>query len=338
MRYSYNAVEIPATGYAHAAAMNRAALSILGHGEVGDDDNPDVVIDHNALAYLPGREPGPLRIACTTWELLSPAPARLQPSGYDVVTMPSWFALRHSGLTGSRVRHGLPTDYARPSTRHDETFRFYVIMERPAAHKNLEGLVAAYAHAFTAEDAVHLTVKLRQGWDDVHNAVVGALAALCEPEHKDDLPAIEVVAEEWGTDEIQALHARSDCYVSLARGEAFGIPVLEAATMGNHVIVPEQGPYAEYLSATQVDYIRCHEQPAAVPPEFDGEYVVRHAPLGVSVRGRWVEPDRCHAASLMVRAVLNRGSRYRELPVDTMWDVVADWEQLLTDRQIKPHA
>jgi hypothetical protein len=252
--------------------------------------------------------------------------------------MPSWFALRHSGIAGTRIRHGLPTGYARPSTRNDETFRFYVIMERPAAHKNLEGLVAAYAHAFTAEAAVHLTVKLRQGWSDVNRAVIGALAALCEPEHKGDLPAIEVVAEEWGTDDIQALHAKSDCYVSLARGEAFGIPVLEAATMGNHVIVPEQGPYAEYLSATQVDYIRCHEQPAVVPPEFDGEYVIRHAPLGVSVRGRWAEPDRCHAALLMARAAANKALRYSKPPVDTMCDVVEDWAQLLGDHQIKPHA
>ena len=339
MRYAYSAVTVPSTGYARAAAMNRAALAELGHEEVLETDDPDVIIDHHALLHLPtylvpkSITAKPLRIAVTTWELTTPIPDHLYPWTYDVVAMPSHYARKCAKKDWSAldvIHHGLPADYQQPSARGKE-FTFYTIAERPSHHKNIDGLIAAYAHAFNATDPVRLHIKLHGPSDAMSQPIQMAFQALCGPDHdKDMLPTIWVTAEEWDDDQIRQFHAQGNCYVSLSRGEAFALPVLEAATMGNQVVVPAMGPYMEYMSKGRTRRIQCHETPAVVPPELAGTKLVRHAPGGVSVKGRWLEPDRCHAATLMRQAYEENAPRYPDPPVDTFKNTLQDWYELLS--------
>jgi len=50
-----------------------------------------------------------------------------------------------------------------------------------------------------------------------------------------------------------ALHARGDCMVSMTRGEAFGIPLLDALSTGNAIIAPDWGGHVDFLREPFID-------------------------------------------------------------------------------------
>lgn len=77
-------------------------------------------------------------------------------------------------------------------------------------------------------------------------------------------------------------HPRVRCYVSLTRGEGFGLPTLEAAACGLPVIATDWSAHVEYLNAGR--WTRVSRTLSPVPKSrIDGSIFVDGA--------RWAEPD-----------------------------------------------
>jgi glycosyltransferase involved in cell wall biosynthesis len=77
-------------------------------------------------------------------------------------------------------------------------------------------------------------------------------------------------------------HPRIRCYVSLTRGEGFGLPTLEAAAAGVPIIATDWSAHTEYLNVG-----RWTKVPRAIVPvpkaRIDGSIFIDGA--------RWAEPD-----------------------------------------------
>ena len=68
---------------------------------------------------------------------------------------------------------------------------------------------------------------------------------------------VRLVTRDLADAEVEALHARGDCYVSLCRSEGWGIPPFDAAARGTPVVITGFGGHLAYLdadSAYLVDY------------------------------------------------------------------------------------
>jgi glycosyltransferase involved in cell wall biosynthesis len=126
------------------------------------------------------------------------------------------------------------------------------------------------------------------GWFTLARALAG----------RSDVPAIELSTRTLTEAEIDDLHRRGDCYLSLSRGEGWGLGAFDAAAWGNPVIVtgwgaapeflPEGYPYLVHydLVATTTD------EPDTVWRPIEGE--------------RWAKADVAHAASLLRRLYEHR--------------------------------
>ncbi len=112
--------------------------------------------------------------------------------------------------------------------------------------------------------------------------------------------------------DLDALHTRGDCYLSLCRSEGWGIPAFDAASWGNPVVITGYGGHLEYLddeSAFLVDY----------------ELVPVDDPAGGMSYTRdqnWAEPSIMDAARLLGQVIADpeeasaRGSRARQRVID----------------------
>ena len=90
-------------------------------------------------------------------------------------------------------------------------------------------------------------------------------------------------------DEMKGLHARGDCYVSLDRGEGFGLNPFAAGACGNPIIVSGWGGSLEYAKEDNSYLIKCLETPVSgMPwsPWYRGDQL-------------WAEPNIKHASELM---------------------------------------
>ncbi len=110
---------------------------------------------------------------------------------------------------------------------------------------------------------------------------------------------VRIHAEAWDESEIDALHERGNCYVSLHRGEGWCYPLFEAAARGTPVIATEYSGPTEYLSPQAHRMVRFTLGPVGQ------RYAYYHPNM------RWAEPDLEHASQLM-REVFEQPDRARE--------------------------
>jgi glycosyltransferase involved in cell wall biosynthesis len=94
--------------------------------------------------------------------------------------------------------------------------------------------------------------------------------------------------------QIHALHRRSDCFVSLTRGEGWGLGAYEAAFHGKPVIMTGYGGQRDFLQPEWTSFVDYTLTPAEPAGAF--ERALHHPPQ------RWAQPDPAHARRLM-RAV-----------------------------------
>ena len=148
------------------------------------------------------------------------------------------------------------------------------------ARKNPIGLVAAFSAAFRPGEGAHLRIDCADAATD-HESHAGLLEAAAA--HED----IEVVDRGLSLTEVRSVTAASDCYVSLHRGEVFGLAMAEAMWFGKPVIATDHSGNLDYMTGDNsrpVDY-------RLVPIPAGQEYLP-----GIAT---WAEPDVAHAASLM---------------------------------------
>lgn len=160
-------------------------------------------------------------------------------------------------------------------------FVFYSLFEwqqRKSPHE----LIETYLREFSDDAGPVLVVKANPG------AAAAAAQTLEQARARTKSGArVELRCEAWSDAEIDALHARGDCYVSLHRGEGWGYPLFEAAARGTPVVATNYSGPLEYLNEHDHALVRYRLAQVRQP------YVY------YSPRMRWAEPDCAHAAALM---------------------------------------
>jgi hypothetical protein len=102
--------------------------------------------------------------------------------------------------------------------------------------------------------------------------------------------------------ELLTIHNTSHCYVSAARGEAWGLGAFEAALLGNPVIMPGFGGQTDFLDTyagwTKVPHFLTpaigQDFQAALPFEVAGlrfKPMTAGVPMGLQADQHWAEPD-----------------------------------------------
>lgn len=269
----------------------------------------DVVLVHLTPEYFPrwrAREAGRRMVGYTVWEFdVVPAHWPSALAVMDALVVPCEWNRRvfvtagvtrpvavvpHIGGGCSTMARPLVLDGVRP-----DDFVFYTISawnERKAPHITLQSFLEAFDH----EDPVVLLLKTwnvnerrrKPGfwWHRVLRHLATTRREIAALRKASGSSARVVVLTDPLTDaEIQALHGRGDCYVSLTRSEGWGLGAFEAAFAGKPVLITGHGGQLDYLPASlayPVGYrlVTCgngHGAPGA----------------------RWAEPDREAAARRM---------------------------------------
>ena len=218
------------------------------------------------------------RIAYTTWEtdripshwlpLLRTADALVVPSRFNAA------AFGTSGYAGpihtiGHVRRHRFNEFSaaelsevRQSFGLNEADTVFYTVNRFDPRKAIEPLVRAFAAAFTAADPVALVIKTTHvahgppPWYptvDPTKEVARILQSCASDDGNAPIqpPKIRVITEGDGSGRnVDALHMIGDCYVSLTRGEGFGMGASEAATLGTPVIMTAWSGHMDFLGPT----------------------------------------------------------------------------------------
>ena len=195
----------------------------------------------------------------------------------------------------------------------DDVIAFYTIA-RWDPRKAPWLAVQAFLAAFTADDPVALVVKTTYGIQSPPPDTWGAgtpaygttaleIARLLR-EHPHP-PLVRLEVGDFSDDRMAGLHSRGDCYVSLARGEGWGLGAFDACTYGNPVVTTGWGGQLEYL-----------DPEAAWLVDYDEVSVVHHWRLSYSADQNWAEPRLDHAVNLLREVAGDlSGARQRAAPL-----------------------
>lgn len=193
---------------------------------------------------------------------------------------------------------------------------------------------------------------LRKGWDVLLDAWADAfvpgddvcLVLRAYPGERKNPPLARRIADHWRArglrpedvapvilldrfipdEEMPALYAAADAYVLPSRGEAWGVPYLEAMAAGLPVIGTRWGGQLDFMDDGNSYLIDTHGL-EPVPPEQTAEspyYEAGHS---------WAAPSRRHCAELL-RRVFERREEARERGARARATVLAEWG---TDRTVR---
>lgn len=245
-------------------------------------------------------------VAMTTWET-DRFPNDLVPNlvPFDGVIVPcEWNrkALCASHVDPKRVHvvpHCYDPTWLKPSEKlrdPDGTYVFYSIgtwCER----KNPLGLLKAYWTEFHDEN-----VLLRIVAPVYSNTEAGGLSRALGRDHLPPVQYLGAAPNRLSDVELLRVHENSDCYVTLARGEGWGLGAFEAMTFGKPVIAPRYGGFLDFLDGYDgAHLVDCFETPAITPPTPSVNTIeiagLKIKPLNLmspdGIRGDqlWAEPD-----------------------------------------------
>ena len=291
---------VPGRGWGLAYEPARGAGAVSGN---------EIVVAHLVPEYLPAiraRQRHAFLVAHTAWETDRIPKGWVGPlSQADLIVVPSRFGAEVIGASAvavpvAVVPHVAPTvEEARPAAVWadvpDDAFVFYTVAEW-TERKNVLATVEAYLCAFEGDRDVLLVVKTTHrdltarpslgrraaGVGTSAWSLARLLGAHANP------PAVKLVTRTLTPAEVAALHRRGDCYVSLARGEGWGLGSFDAAAHGNPVVTTGFGGQLDYLSESPY-LVRYHLVAVEDPGGFPS-----YAP-----DQQWAAPDVDHAAALL---------------------------------------
>lgn len=202
-------------------------------------------------------------------------------SPLPVITMPHAIGFPRPAGDGAklRARFGVPTG----------PFIFLTLFDLNSysARKNPRAAIAAFRQSGLNASDAFLVVK-------VQNAAANPAEYAALEADLRDLPNTVLISETLTREEIYALEAACDAFVSLHRAEGFGLAVAECMALGKPVIATDWSATAEFVSKEN----GCPVRYQLTPP--DGN----HGPYG---RGSvWAEADPSHAAEWMRRLASDR--------------------------------
>ena len=356
----YTAPLLDNSGYARAARGNVLALHKAGipltlnpisfesiHPDLGKDGeiinsliDKQIEYDYNIIHSTPEfwsryLESGIKNIAYTIWETtkLHPDwPKYINNSVDKVLVGCEWNkqVFEDSGVTIpiGVVPHGISkTEYDDVDKYDiagikDSDFVFYNISQF-TERKNLPALIKAYYYAFSGVDDVVLVLKTyRNDYSDGEKEVIRDIFKQLKMgmpmEHH---PKIILIPNMLTEAEISAVHQRGDCYVSLDRGEGFGLSPFQAGAAGKPIIVTGFGGSIEYAKKDNsylVDYQLTPVSGMWWSPWYRGDQC-------------WAQPDVIQGAKFMKQVytdrevAANKGKKLQSFIYENFsWECIAD--------------
>ena len=211
-----------------------------------------------------------------------------------------------------------------------DTFVFYSIFQW-TERKNPLAMIKAFWHAFQGNENVALVLKAYRGdYSEVEKqGIRDTIKKLKDVTPMDKYPKILLIPNMLSDEEIYGLHTRGDCYVSLDRGEGFGLSPFFAGAAGNPIIVTGWGGTTEYAKPDNsylVDYILEPVYGMPWSPWYRGDQL-------------WAYPNVSRAAELMRHVYNNRdeartrGAKLREyISNNFTWDNIGD--RIISELQV----
>jgi glycosyltransferase involved in cell wall biosynthesis len=324
----YTAPLLDNSGYAQASRGNILALHSLGipltldpitfeetHPDLGEngkilkslikkDIDYNIHIIHTTPEFWGDKkEPGKTTIGYTIWEttLLHPQWKGYINDNVEMVMVGSEFNIdvfKNSGVTVPIhvVPHGIGADEfdgIEPfniAGVKDDAYVFYSIFQW-TERKHPLAAIKSYWHAFQKEENVALVLKTyRSSYkEEEKDAIRTTMRRLKAVTPMDWYPPVYLILDLLSNDEILGLHARGDCYVSLDRGEGFGLCPFTAGACGNPIMVTNFAGATEYAKRDNsylIDYVLTPVFGMPWSPWYRGDQL-------------WAEPSLEHAAMTM---------------------------------------
>ncbi len=171
------------------------------------------------------------------------------------------------------------------------------------ARKNLDGLLRVWRRATTPDDDALLVLKTSE---PIRAEVGGGAPIVC-------------LTDRLADEEMPRLYASATHYVSMSFGEAWDLPMMEAAASGLELVAPRHTAYATYLDEESAHLVESRRVPVRLPRD-DPSYVLFS-------RASWWQPDEDEAVELVraiVRGTAPRKPSPRERILATFsWDAAA---------------
>jgi len=105
--------------------------------------------------------------------------------------------------------------------------------------------------------------------------------------------SIHIILENLSNRDILALHSFGDCYVSLNKGEGFGLTIFDAYNYGKDLIVTGYGGQVDYLGIDHVGLVKYKIDKVSGMESFSTNY---------SSDQEWAYPDLNHARELLIKS------------------------------------
>lgn len=272
--------------------------------------SPPDTIDKVAELAPMGFIGSPTWLAYTTWETFYlPEAFATKLAAFDAVFVPS--ALTH-------IQLNLPEDVpvlVLPHTFHPKDWPHqtgplgsssrpytFLWMGDWSERKNPIGVLKTYWGAFERSDNVLLKLKLSR-YDRT------TIQFLIEQSNRaEDLAPIELLTERLSHEEIRKLYDSADCFISLSRGDAWNLPLFQAALLGMPIIFNENVGHMEFMWMLQENESVCMV-PSTGTPCFSTTFQISAGPEGVRAdvfepKGidssqMWCEPNLMEAGRAM---------------------------------------
>jgi glycosyltransferase involved in cell wall biosynthesis len=254
------------------------------------------------------------RIAMTTWETsLFPEEAAVDLiKHFDAVWVPSQYsadAIRASLVPEERVHvvwHTFDPDVWWPDGwKPSQVRKVHGAEEAPytflsvltwCERKGPVGLLKAYLTEFQGEND-HVLLKIKT--PDWNHAQLEELQRGLGLKY---LPPVEFVCEHLTGEAMRQLHVDSDCYVTCARAEGWGLGAFEALLVGNPLIATDYSGLKEFMDdAYGVEPVPCFLTPAYTPETPSNrtmqvagmtvQAINRNDHYGIRGDQSWAEPD-----------------------------------------------
>ncbi len=299
---------------------------VLAHGK------PQLLAEGEVYDHLGTGAGDAPTVAMTTWETsLVPWEIASGLMAYSAVIVPSAFSAeafkQAFAAEGPEVRivpHTFdPTFWPHftgwGADRLAPTTRFYT-HGAWSERKNALAVLRAYLHAFTSDDPVHLLIA-SQDADPLQVRSMTMRSGLGR-----GIADVQVHTQPLSEEDLQHMHAASDCFVTATRGEGWGLPIFEAALSGKTIIAPRHGGHADFLRVDTfpdpdtgwqysgwkpIDHVMvpCFAGQPSLITDGSGRVLGERSSLiaGVDCRQTWAEPSVFELAQRM-RAVHDQRS------------------------------
>jgi glycosyltransferase involved in cell wall biosynthesis len=296
----------------HSAGISLSVVDLMKHGRQVQDDlvdsligrrlDPDFHLFHGIppqWAKLAFRQRN--AIGMTVWEtdtmptqwrnILSHVVDVWLPSEFNVDTFrrslaTSIFRLPHPAV--HKHLNGEVHDVDAAINAWTGDFVFYSVFEWQD-RKGPAEVLRAYCRAFPADEGTLLVLKTNPGAAGAANAALEGVRRETGARSR-----VSLIVQHWTQGQVEALHARGDCYVSLHRGEGWGYPLFDAITHGKPAIATGFSGPLDYLSSSAARLVRFTLAPVR-------QRYVYYAP-----QMHWAEPDVDDASRLMREVFADR--------------------------------